>query len=99
MYNNKCIFCNQGVKLTPENRRMIGTRYSYNSSAQHKDYKIPKYGGGFSKLLSVCKTDKEFHQLMPQTSRDSSRPLSQVPKNSRERQTRLAPVLTPNKLN
>jgi hypothetical protein len=96
MYNNKCIFCNQGVKMGPNSKRAVGSRYSYVTPL--REYKVPKYGGGFSKLLSSCKNDKDFHQLLPNTSKETSRPFSinatKTPVNER---AYLAPVFTPNK--
>ena len=72
MYNNKCIFCNQGVSISPTVKQLLGTRYQDSEYLPRERMYATKHKMGHSKLLNSLKTEWEVEQLFPSTSRVDS---------------------------
>ena len=64
-YNNKCIFCNQGVEVTSKVKQIIGAKYNDSEYLPKDRLYMPKTGGGYSKLLSSVRNEWELDQLFP----------------------------------
>jgi hypothetical protein len=92
-YNNKCIFCNQGVAISPKVKQLIGTKY-IDSEYLPKDqqFHLPKNGAGYSKLLSSLRNEWELEQLFPTAAKPELKIDSVRAESSSKSQQRLNPI-------
>ena len=94
MYNNKCIFCNQGVNLTPTVKQIIGQRFGESEYLPKDKHYSTKNKMGYSKLLNSLKNDWEVEQLFPPRSESTRKPTERV-KEATFSIPRLKPVSPP----